>query len=243
MGRDVRNQKTTPFSSDPDETQSIRVAFAFRLLVAERDHAESAAAVIIVAGSEEQLVVIAIRAAALAELNRPNVVDLDCLALGVAERAKVSAGLGIVGVDAPTRRIIRDEKRIAHGPEVGRSKRDAPRRVEIAAHGEVSKQNASGSEGVHKAALRLVQGSVSDPNRFGAIRVGNRLNAVGSELPRNVRVGKSIRTKIREFEAGVEYVDPAVRAAIGGVQEFLSIVGGDGQAGVRGADRRSVSGN
>jgi hypothetical protein len=55
--------------------------------LAEGNDAEGATAVIVVAGGEEELVGIAIGSGALAELNGPNIVDLDYLSTRVAERA------------------------------------------------------------------------------------------------------------------------------------------------------------
>ena len=207
--------------------------------MADSDDAEGAATVVVVSGGKEELIGVAVRAshAALAELNGPNIVDLDGLPARVAERAEESAGLGIKGIDAPAGRVICDEKCIAHRPKVGRRQRDAPRRMERTAEGKVRQQNARGGEGVHKTTLRFVEGSISDPNRFRAIRSSHRLNAIGSEFLGNVGVDKSIRTKIGKLESGVEYVDPAVLSVIGGVQKCLPIVGGNGQACVRGADR------
>ena len=57
------------------------------VLLAQGDDAKGAAAVIVVAGGEEELVGIAIGAGALAELNSPNIVDLDYLPARVAEWA------------------------------------------------------------------------------------------------------------------------------------------------------------
>ena len=56
-------------------------------LLAEGDDAKGAATVIVVAGGEEELVGIAIGTGALAELNSPNIVDLDYLSARVAEWA------------------------------------------------------------------------------------------------------------------------------------------------------------
>ena len=175
---------------------------------------------------------VAVRAnhAALAELNGPDIVDLYGLPAGVAQRAEESAAFRIKGVDAPVGSVIRDEKRIAHGPKVGRRQGDAPRRMERTVQGKVGHESPCGSERVHKTTLRFVQGSVSDPNRFRAIRRGDRLNAIRREFLRNVRVDKSIRTKIGQLEIGIEYVDPAVLSVVGGVQKFLPVVGGDSQA-------------
>src|SRR6266436_3679736 len=61
-----------------------------RLLV-ESDYAEDAIGVVVRTGGEEELVVGAVGAAVMAELNPPEAVDFDGLAGGVAQRAKKSA--------------------------------------------------------------------------------------------------------------------------------------------------------
>jgi len=95
---------------------------------AEGDDAERTAAVVVVAGSKEKLIWVAVHAsdASLAELNSPDVVDLDGLASRVAERAEENACIRIKGVDSPLRIVVGDEKRVAHGPKVRRGQRDSP---------------------------------------------------------------------------------------------------------------------
>ena len=207
-------------------------------LLAESDDAEGAATVVVVASGEEELIGIAVGAshATLAELNGPDIVDLDGLPVRVAEGPEESAGLGIKGVDLPARNVIRDQNGIAHGPKVGRRQRDAPGRMERTPQGNVRQQSARRRKGGDKTALRFVEGRIGDPNRLGAIRSGDGLNAVGSEFLRNVGVDESARAKVEGFEIGIENVDPAIRPVIGGVQKLLFIVGGDGQARVSGAD-------
>jgi len=91
------------------------------LLLAESNDAEGSATVVVVAGGEEELIGVAVRAShtVLAELNGPDIVDLDGLAAGIAERAEESARLRIKGVDAPARSVIRDEKRICASRKPG----------------------------------------------------------------------------------------------------------------------------
>jgi hypothetical protein len=158
----------------PEEREASRRAPAFKFscksgLVAERNHAERAVAVVVVAGGEEELIGVAVCAAALTELNGPNVVNLDGFAACVAEGTEKRAALRIKRVDASAGRIIRDENRVAHRPEIRRGKRDAPWRMERAAEGRVGNQNASGSEGVNKAALGFIEGRIGDPNRLYAV--------------------------------------------------------------------------
>src|SRR6267142_2369065 len=100
-------------------------------LLAKRDYAKCAVAVIVVACCEEELIGIAVRArrAALAELNGPDVVDLDGFASCVAQRAEERAAFRIKGVDAAARGVVGDQERIAHWSEVGRRQRDAPGRM------------------------------------------------------------------------------------------------------------------
>src|SRR5258708_14781625 len=97
-------------------------------LPAEGDYTECAIAVIVVAGSEEELIGIAVRArrAALAELNAPDVVDLDGFAGCIPQRAEERAAPPIKGVDASARSVVGDQECIAHRPKIGRRQRDAP---------------------------------------------------------------------------------------------------------------------
>ena len=60
-------------------------------LLVESDYAEDAIGVVVRTGGEEELVVGAVGAAVMAELNPPEAVDFDGLAGGVAQRAKKSA--------------------------------------------------------------------------------------------------------------------------------------------------------
>src|SRR5258708_7018454 len=102
-------------------SQAFRFYCAELALLAEGDDAEGTATVVVVAGSEKELIGIAVGAshATLAELNGPDIVDLDGLPVGVAEGPEESAGLGIKGVDLPARNVIRDQNRIALGPKSG----------------------------------------------------------------------------------------------------------------------------
>src|SRR4029077_1363295 len=180
---------------------------------------------------KEELIRIAVRAgqSALAELDRPDIIDLNRFSACVAKRTKESTSLCIKGVDAPVRSVVRDEKRIAHGSEVGRRQGHAPRRMQRAAQGKMSLQNARRSERIDKTALRFVQRGVSNPNGFNAICIGDGLNAIRREFLRNLVVHKSVLA-IDELEIGIEYVDPAILSVIGGVQKLLSVVGGNCQS-------------
>src|SRR5207245_8831390 len=121
----------------PGEEQSLR-ASACRFfprdelaLLAERDNAECAVAVVVVASRKEELIRIAVRASqsALAELDRPDIIDLNRFSVGVAKRTKESAGLWIKGVDASVRRVVCEQKRIAGGRTAGRAPVHAARPV------------------------------------------------------------------------------------------------------------------
>src|ERR1700681_2822382 len=110
---------------------AIRVSLEGLALPAEGDYAECAVAVIVVAGGEEELIGIAVRArrAALAELNGPDVVDLDGFAGCVAQRTEERAAFRIKGVDASAGSVVGNQERIAHRPKIGRRQRDAPGRM------------------------------------------------------------------------------------------------------------------
>ena len=120
-------------------SQAFRFYWEELALLAESDDAEGTATVVVVAGGEKELIGIAVGAshATLAELEGPDIVDLDGLAVRVAEGPEESAGLGIKGVDLPPRNVIRNQNRIAHRPKVGRRERDAPGRMERTPQGNV----------------------------------------------------------------------------------------------------------
>src|SRR5438128_11949155 len=120
----------------PGEEQSLR-ASACRFfprdelaLLAERDNAECAVAVVIVASRKEELLRIAVRASqsALAELDRPDIIDLNRFSVGVAKRTRESAALWIKGVDATLRSVARDPKRSGHWSKACRRPCHAPLR-------------------------------------------------------------------------------------------------------------------
>src|SRR5258708_29283247 len=167
--------------------------------LAKRDYPKCAVAVIVVACCEEELIGVAVRArrAALAELNGPDVVDLDGFASCVAQRTEERAAFRIKGVDAAAGGVVGDQERIAHWSEVGRSQSDAPGRMKRSMQRKLRNRLAGRSERGYKTALRFVEGRVGDPNRLHALRIGNGLNAVGGELLRNLGINKSIRAKVR----------------------------------------------
>ena len=205
----------------PGHTRSGFTMRSFNLL-AGSDDAEGPVTVVVVAGGEEELIRIAVGAshATLAELNGPDIVDFDGFAARVAERPQESARLGVKRVDAPARSVVGNQQRIAQESKIVRGQRDAPRRMERTVDINVRNQSARGREGGDKTTLRFVEGRVRDPNRLGAIRSGDGLNAVGCEFLRNVGVDESVRAKVEGFEIGIENVDPAIRPVIGGVKHF-----------------------
>src|SRR5258708_23427243 len=213
-------------------------------LFAERDYAESSVAVIVVASGEEKLIGIAVCAgrAALAELNGPDVVDLDSLPAGVAKRAEECAALRIKRVDTAVGSIVGDEQCAAHRPEIGWGYRNTPRRMQRAAERKVREQGACGGEGIHESALGFTEGGVSDADRLSAVGGGDGLNAVGSKLLWNLGINKRIRAElvVDQCERGIEYVDPAVRSVVSSVEQWLATVVGNGQAGIDCTDGRTV---
>jgi len=87
-GAETRRCTETRCKARPGTKTSV----AGRLLTGG-DYAEDAVAVVVRASGEEELIARAVGAAVLAELNGPDVVDLDVLASGVPKRAKKSARL------------------------------------------------------------------------------------------------------------------------------------------------------
>src|SRR5690348_10023570 len=74
---------------------STRAAKTVGRLLGESDDAEDAVAVVVRSGGEEELVVSAVGAAVMTELNAPETIYFDWLAAGVAQRAKESARASI----------------------------------------------------------------------------------------------------------------------------------------------------
>jgi hypothetical protein len=81
----IRAQCERPERNNLSGPQALRFFTTKTCLLAESDDAESAVTVVVVAGSEKELIGVAVRAAALAELNAPDIVDLDGLPARVAE--------------------------------------------------------------------------------------------------------------------------------------------------------------
>src|SRR5260221_10409478 len=152
-------------------------------LFSEGDDAEGSVTIIVVASGEEELVGIAVCAgrAALAELNRPDVVDLDGLPAGVAKRAEECAALRIKRVDTAVRGVVGDQQRAAHRSEIGWGYRNTPRRMQRTAERKVREQRAGGGEGIHETALGFIEGGVSDPDRLRAVGGGDGVNAGRSQ--------------------------------------------------------------
>ena len=96
-----------------------------------RQRAEQAVRLVVEAGGEVHRVGVA-AAAAVADLQRPQPVDLDGLAVGVVQVAQGGAGRGVEGVDAAVAEVAHQQV-AAEGPEARRRQRQAPRRVERAA--------------------------------------------------------------------------------------------------------------
>src|SRR5712664_2224139 len=172
--------------------------YAGPALLAERDYAEGAVAIIVVSGGEKELIGITIRArnAALAELDGPDVVNLDGFAALVAQRAEKGAAVRIKGVDAPAGSVVGDQERIAHRPEIGRRQRDAPGRMKGSMQRKPGNQLPSRSERGYKSALGLIESRVSDPNRLHAVRIGHGLNSIRSKFLGDFGIDKRVRAEI-----------------------------------------------
>jgi len=105
--------------------------------VSKRDHAEYAVRIIVWAPSKEELVVCAVRTAILAELQCPNLIDLDSFAIRVAKRTEELTRFRIERVDPASGSVVADQNRVAHRAEISGSQRDAPGRMERAIGREV----------------------------------------------------------------------------------------------------------
>jgi hypothetical protein len=147
--------------------------------LSERDDAENPVGITVRTTGKEELIFQAVRAAALTELQRPNVIDFDGVAIDVTKRAEKPARLRIESVHAASGDVVADQNGVAHRAEIGRGLSNAPGRVQRSMERVVAKQGAIGRKNVHKPALRLVQGSKRHPN----LSV-DRLNAVGREILR-----------------------------------------------------------
>jgi len=165
--------------------RTIRIAAA---LVSKRDHAEYAVRIIVGARCKEELVVCAVRAAILAELQCPNLIDLDSFAIRVAKRTDELTRFRIERVDPASGSVVADQNRVAHRAEISGSQRDAPGRMERAIGREVFHQITLGIKNVHKATLRFVQGGVRHPN----VAIDG-LNSIWRKTSRDSRVAKRLR--------------------------------------------------
>src|SRR5712692_820482 len=74
----------------------------------DRDHAKQAVGVIIRTGGKKELVGLA-TVPAVSELNGPELVDDDRLAVQIAQRAEKRAGMGIERVDAAVGNVVGDQ--------------------------------------------------------------------------------------------------------------------------------------
>src|SRR6516165_7453964 len=126
-----------------------------------RDHAEETIGIRVGSGSKEQEVVgsrhgtAVARASVMAELDSPEVIDLDDFSVSIAKRTKKSSR-SIEGVHSPPRSIIADQNGITHSAEVGGSLSNTPRRVQRAVDCEVLSQGSVSIENIYKAALGFV---------------------------------------------------------------------------------------
>ena len=128
------------------------------------------------------------RAAILAELQCPNLIDLDSFAIRVAKRTDELTRFRIERVDPASGSVVADQNRVAHRAEISGSQRDAPGRMERAIGREVFHQITLGIKNVHKATLRFVQGGVRHPN----VAIDG-LNSIWRKTSRDSRVAKRLR--------------------------------------------------
>ena len=180
-----RRRSRTKLAVRTSPGRTIRIAAA---PVSKRDHAEYAVRIIVRARCKEELVVCAVRAAILAELQCPNLIDLDSFAIRVAKRTDELTRFRIERVDPASGSVVADQNRVAHRAEISGSQRDAPGRMERAIGREVFHQITLGIKNVHKATLRFVQGGVRHPN----VAIDG-LNSIWRKTSRDSRVAKRLR--------------------------------------------------
>src|SRR6202046_2578093 len=108
----------------------------------EDDFAEQAGSVIVGACGEEKMVGGTVCVRSAAELNSPELVDVDICATNVLHCADELACYRIKGVDGAGRSIVGDEKRVAERPEIFRSDSKAPRLVQRRATEELLKKRS-----------------------------------------------------------------------------------------------------
>ena len=147
-----RRRSRTKLAVRTSPGRTIRIAAA---PVSKRDHAEYAVRIIVRARCKEELVVCAVRAAILAELQCPNLIDLDSFAIRVAKRTDELTRFRIERVDPASGSVVADQNRVAHRAEISGSQRDAPGRMERAIGREVFHQITLGIKNVHKATCAL----------------------------------------------------------------------------------------
>jgi hypothetical protein len=185
--------------------RTIRIVAA---LVSKRDHAKYAIRIIVWAPGKEELVMCAVRTAILAELQCPNLIDLDCFAIRVAKRTEELTRFRIERVDPASGSVVADQNRVSHRAEISGSQRDAPGRMERAIGHEVFHQITFGIKNVHKATLRSVQGSERHPN----VAIDG-LNSIWRKTSRDSRVAK----RLYQTKCAIKDVNSAIGAIIGGI--------------------------
>src|SRR3974377_1083396 len=103
------------------------------------------------------------RTAVMAELDAPDVIDLNGLPVGVTKRTD-EVPRSIERIHSPVRSVVADQNRVTHGTEIRRGFSDAPWRVQRAVDREVLGQRSISIEDVYKAALSFVEGREGHPN-------------------------------------------------------------------------------
>src|SRR6266567_7961461 len=105
--RDVRHPAARPGrSSQP------------RSALLEDDLPEQSRQIVVRTGGKEERVLVAIRAEAITEVDRPKLVNVDYIAIGVLNGTHELPVDGVEGVDGASISIIRDQQRIAKRTEI-----------------------------------------------------------------------------------------------------------------------------
>src|SRR6266852_4295974 len=195
-----------------------------------RNLAKQAVSVVVRTGGKEQLVGLA-APAAVAELDGPDLVDDDGLAVGIAQCAEESAGNRIEGVDAAVGNVVGNQQSVTKLAEISRGHRQTPRRMQRA--GDAQEHVACGIKLDHETGGRFVA-TEGHPELAPDV-----LNAVRSKAALNFRIGK----RVHQLEVLVENIDAAVRAVVSRVKKVTGGVAGDGQACVDGTGLGAVRGD
>src|SRR5579864_5701927 len=175
------------------------------------NYAKDSFGVVIGTCGEEELIGVPVIAVASAKIDRPELVDIDGVAGGVADSSNKLTGRRIKGVDRAGKvYVVRYQQGVAQRTEVRRSNRESPRLVQWTARGQMLHEPALFGEDVDDSA-RATR-AVSERNIQQTSDVAN------AEHGESFRY-RSIREEAHRLEMIVKNVNFVI-CRVGGKQEI-----------------------